>query len=100
MAIISARFCEIEIQEQTEDCEKKYCVFLKYEPYEAPSTEIATMVMTDVKPIVRQTLDCGNAILNKDMPVTDMNAEVERRTLADSKDGKKINWNKFFGNSN
>ena len=58
------------------------------------------MVMTDVKPIVRQTLDCGNAIINKDMPITDMSAEVERRALADTDKGKKINWNKFFGNSN
>ena len=57
MAIISAAHCEIEIQEQTDECNKKYCVFLKYEPEETPSTEIATVIMTNKKPIVKETKD-------------------------------------------
>ena len=46
---------EEKIQEQTDQCKKKYCVFLKYEPEETPSNEIATVILTNKKPIVRQT---------------------------------------------
>jgi hypothetical protein len=63
MAIIDAAHCEVEIQEQTDQCKKKYCVFLKYEPEEAPSNEIATVILTNKKPIVRQTQDTGTRII-------------------------------------
>ena len=100
MAIISAAHCEVEIQEQTDECNKKYCVFLKYEPEENPSTEIATVIMTNKKPIVKETKDLGTMIIDKSKPPSDMDSQLKLRAFAETEAGKKINWNKFFGNSN
>jgi O-phosphoseryl-tRNA(Cys) synthetase len=90
----------VEIQEQTDGCNKKYCVFLKYEPEETPSTEIATVIMTNKNPIVKQTKDLGTMIVDKSKPPSDMDAQLKLRAFAETEEGKKINWNKFFGNSN
>jgi hypothetical protein len=100
MAIISAAHCEVEIQEQTDKCSKKYCVFLKYEPEEAPTTEIATVILTNKKPIVKQTKDLGTMIIDKSKPPSDMNTQIKLRSFAETEAGKKINWNEFFGNRN
>ena len=100
MAIISAAHCEVEIQEQTDKCSKKYCVFLKYEPEEAPSTEIATVILTNKKPIVKQTKDLGTMIIDKSKPPSDMNTQLKLRAFAETETGKKINWSEFFGNRN
>ena len=100
MAVISAAHCEVEIQEQTDKCSKKYCVFLKYEPEEAPSTEIATVILTNKKPIVKQTKDLGTMIIDKSKPPSDMNMQLKLRAFAETETGKKINWSEFFGNRN
>jgi O-phosphoseryl-tRNA(Cys) synthetase len=100
MAVISAAHCEVEIQEQTDKCSKKYCVFLKYEPEEAPSTEIATVILTNKKPIVKQTKDLGTMIIDKSKPPSDMNTQLKLRAFAETETGKKINWSEFFGNRN
>ena len=65
MALIKAKKVEIEIQKQTiakADC--KYMVLLKYEPEDYTSTEILSVVLTDEKPIVRQTIDLGDKIVD------------------------------------
>ena len=65
MALIRAKKVEVEIQKQTiakADC--KYMVLLKYEPEDYISTEILSVVLTDEKPIVRQTIDEGDKIVD------------------------------------
>ena len=65
MALIKAKKVEVEIQKQTmpkADC--KYVVLLKYEPEDYISTEILSVVLTDEKPIVRQTIDLGDKIVD------------------------------------
>ena len=65
MAIVKAKKVEVEIQKQTTakaDC--KYMVLLKYEPEDYISTEILSVVLTNEKPIVRQTIDEGDKIVD------------------------------------
>ena len=65
MALIRAKKIEVEIQKQTfakADC--KYVVLLKYEPEDYISTEILSVVLTNEKPIVRQTIDEGDKIVD------------------------------------
>ena len=65
MALIKAKKVEVEIQKQTLDkAECKYVVLLKYEPEDYISTEILSVVLTDEKPIVRQTIDEGDKIVD------------------------------------
>ena len=65
MALIKAKKVEVEIQKQTLDkAECKYVVLLKYEPEDYISTEILSVVLTNEKPIVRQTIDEGDKIID------------------------------------
>ena len=65
MALIKAKKVEVEIQKQTLDkAECKYVVLLKYEPEDYISTEILSVVLTNEKPIVRQTIDEGDKIVD------------------------------------
>ena len=65
MALIKAKKVEIEIQKQTLDkAASKYVVLLKYEPENYISTEILSVVLTDEKPIVRETIDLGDKIVD------------------------------------
>ena len=65
MALIKAKKVEIEIQKQTLDkAASKYVVLLKYETEDYISTEILSVVLTDEKPIVRQTIDLGDKIID------------------------------------
>ena len=65
MALIKAKKVEVEIQKQTLDkAACKYVVLLKYEPEDYISTEILSVVLTDEKPIVRQTIDEGDKIVD------------------------------------
>ena len=65
MALIKAKKVEVEIQKQTLDKSAcKYVVLLKYEPEDYISTEILSVVLTDEKPIVRQTIDEGDKIVD------------------------------------
>ena len=77
MSIIKANKCEVEIQEQTvEDAGCKYMTVISYEPEGKLSKEIITIVMTDLKPIVKKTLDLGNRVVEKDIPTTDKPKDV------------------------
>ena len=65
MALIKAKKVEVEIQKQTTaKPASKYMVVLKYEPEDYLSTEILSVVLTDEKPIVRQTIDYGDKIVD------------------------------------
>ena len=71
MSIIKAKRCEIEIQEQTiEDAGAKYMVVLSYEPEEKHSKEIISVVLTNHKPIIKQTMDLGNAVVEQNVATT------------------------------
>ena len=67
MSIIKAAKCEVEIQEQTvEDAGCKYMTVISYEPEDRLSKEIVTIVMTDLKPIVKKTIDLGHQVVAKE----------------------------------
>ena len=68
MSIIKAKKCEVEIQEQTiKDAACKYVVILSYEPDGKFSKEIISIVLSDLKPIVKQTIDLGDRIVEKNV---------------------------------
>jgi len=77
MSIIKAKFCEVEIQEQTiKDAGAKYMVVLSYEPEDKFSKEIISVVLTNNKPHVKETLDLGDAVIIKNIPTTEKPKEI------------------------
>ena len=71
MSIIKATKCEIEIQEQTiEDAGCKYMLVLSYEPTGKMSKEIISVVLTNIKPTIKETIDYGNRVVEKGIPTT------------------------------
>ena len=66
MAVIKAKKVEVEIRKRFKrlTSDTKYMVLLKYEPEDYLSTEILSIVLTDEKPIVRQTIDYGDKIVD------------------------------------
>jgi len=71
MSIIKAKKCEVEIQEQTiKDAACKYVVILSYEPDGKFSKEMISIVLSDLKPIVKQTIDLGDRIVEKNVATT------------------------------
>ena len=71
MSIIKAKKCEVEIQEQTaENAGAKYMVVLSYEPEDKESKEIISVVLTNSKPIIKQTMDLGNAVVDHAVATT------------------------------
>ena len=77
MSIIKANKCEVEIQEQTvEDAGCKYMTVISYEPQDKLSKEIITVVLSDLKPTVKKTIDLGNRVVEKDIPTTDKPKDV------------------------
>ena len=72
MSIIKAKKCEVEIQEQTiEGAAAKYVVILSYEPEGEFSKEIISIVLTNHKPHLKETVDNGNSITDKKIFNTD-----------------------------
>ena len=72
MSIIKAKKCEVEIQEQTvEGAAAKYVVILSYEPEGEFSKEIISIVLTNNKPHLKETVDNGNYITDKKIFNTD-----------------------------
>jgi len=71
MSVIKSKFCEIEIQEQTLSTEDnagvKYMVVLSYEPEDKLSKEIVSIVLTNNKPIIKQTLALTDVVVNKNI---------------------------------
>ena len=75
MSVIKAKFCEIEIQEQTLSTEDnagvKYMVVLSYEPEKTNSKEIISIVLTNNKPLIKQTFALADVVINKNIPTTE-----------------------------
>ena len=77
MSIIKATRCEIEIQEQTvKDAACKYMVSLSYEPNGKYSKEIISIVLCDLKPFVKHTIDLGDRIVEKNVATTKKPKEI------------------------
>jgi hypothetical protein len=64
MSIVESDKIDIEIQEQTEDAGCKYMVLVSYEGPNK-SKEIAKVLLTNSKPHIRQTVDAGNLVKEK-----------------------------------
>ena len=72
MSIIKAKYCEVEVQEQTaENAGAKYMVVLSYEPEDSFSKEIISVVLTNNKPHIKTTIDVGDKIVNSGVPLTE-----------------------------
>ena len=72
MSIIKAKYCEVEIQEQTmPEAGAKYMVVLSYEPEDKFSKEIISVVLTNNKPHIKTTIDLGDRIVNAGVPLTE-----------------------------
>jgi len=69
MAIINAKLVEIEIQEQSmsnrQSKTKKFMVQIKYETNQDNSLEIASILLTDIKPLITSTLDTGSVVIKQ-----------------------------------
>ena len=63
MSVIKAEKVEIEIQEQTDPkAANQYMTVVSYQPEGLLSKEIISVVLTNTKPIIKQTVDLGNRI--------------------------------------
>ena len=84
MSIIKAKYCEIEVQEQTtergrikiSDVGAKYMVVLSYEPEDKFSKEIISVVLTNNKPHIKTTIDLGDRIVNTGVPLTEKPKDI------------------------
>ena len=64
MSIIESDKIDIEIQEQQEHAGCKYMVLVSFEGPDQ-SKEIAKVLLTNNKPHIKQTVDTGDAVINK-----------------------------------
>ena len=69
MAVINANLVEIEVQEQSKLDENsfspKFMVKIKYEINEFGPVEIASILLTNNKPIITNTLDTSKVVVKK-----------------------------------
>ena len=71
MSIIKADKVEVEIQEQTDpDAACQYMCVVSYQPEGLLSKEIITVLLSDLKPIIKKTIDLGNRVVAKGVPTT------------------------------
>ena len=67
MSIIKANKVEVEIQEQTDpDAACQYMCVVSYQPEGLLSKEIITVLLSDLKPIIKKTIDLGNRVVAKE----------------------------------
>jgi hypothetical protein len=63
MSIIKADVCEIEIQEQImEDADCNYMVLVKTGDVKSGCIDLAKIILTDRKPIIKKTIDDGRTV--------------------------------------
>ena len=71
MSIIKASLVEVEVQEQASpDAGAKYMVVVRYEPEGKEQSDILKIILTNQKPIIKQTLDLGDKVVVKNVPTT------------------------------
>jgi hypothetical protein len=67
MSIIKADKVEVEIQEQTDpDAACHYMCVVSYQPEGLLSKEIITVLLSNLKPIIKKTIDLGNQVVTKE----------------------------------
>ena len=71
MSIIKASIVEVEVQEQTvPDAGAKYMVVVRYEPIGKEQSDILQIILTNQKPIIKETMDLGDRVVEKNIPTT------------------------------
>ena len=71
MSIIKASIVEVEVQEQSApDAGAKYMVVVRYEPIGKEQSDILKIILTNQKPIIKQTLDLGDKVVEKVVATT------------------------------
>ena len=71
MSIIKASIVEVEVQEQSAaDAGARYMVVVRYEPIGKQQSDILQIILTDQKPLIKQTLDLGDRVVEKNIPTT------------------------------
>ncbi len=65
-SIMKVDVCEIEVQEQTtEDAGCNYMVLVKTGDVKSGSIDLAKIILTDQKPIIKKTIDDGTNVNEK-----------------------------------
>ena len=68
MSVIKASIVEIEVQKQAvPDSGAEYMVVVRYEPIGKEQSDILKIILTNQKPIIRQTMDLGNRVIEKNV---------------------------------
>ena len=71
MSIIKASIVEVEVQKQTvPDAGAKYMVVVRYEPDGKEQSDILQIILTNQKPIIKETIDLGDRVVEKNIPTT------------------------------
>ena len=71
MSIIKASIVEVEVQEQSAaDAGAKYMVVVRYEPDGKQQSDILQIILTNQKPIIKQTMDLGDRVVEKNVATT------------------------------
>jgi len=70
MSIIKANIIEVEVQEQAApDAGAKYMMVVRYESVgKEQSDDILKIFLTNKKPIIKQTIDFGDKVIEKILP--------------------------------
>ena len=71
MSIIKANIVEVEVQEQSApDAGAKYMVVVRYEPDGKQQSDILQIILTNQKPIIKETMDLGDRVVEKNVATT------------------------------
>ena len=71
MSIIKASIVEVEVQEQSAaDAGAKYMVVVRYEPIGKEQSDILQIILTNQKPIIKETIDLGDRVVEKNVATT------------------------------
>ena len=71
MSIIKASIVEVEVQEQSApDAGAKFMVVVRYEPDGKQQSDILQIILTNQKPIIKETMDLGDRVVEKNIPTT------------------------------
>ena len=77
MTVIKAKLVEVEVQQQCmEEPGCKYMVAIRYVPLRHQSNELLNIILTDEKPIIRETIDLGDRVVEKNVATTKKPKEI------------------------
>ena len=77
MSIIKASIVEVEVQEQSApDAGAKYMVVVRYEPIGKEQSDILQIILTNQKPIIKETIDLGDRVVEKNVATTEKPKDI------------------------